>query len=240
MQIVLDDLTKTLQIEKLIVPPAFDQQIAKSFRSQLGHLRKQTATLCRAKTRQYEFEQMRFFIQKRCDDLKEDQSSMLDSILNRKKRSIIIDRLLIDNELELDPDIIKSATNKHFQTVTNSHHSPANIPEDWQDFYLPQDHIDSSIYNSLMHPPSFDEWLAIVNSAPHHKAAGPSGISYEIIQHLGPLMAKLLHKLICACMHLAIIPTAWRKALVYPIPKPKDWNHDLNNTRPITDRKSVV
>src|ERR1700722_5354095 len=28
--------------------------------------------------------------------------------------------------------------------------------------------------------------------------------------------------------------SAWREAYVYPIPKPKDWECDLNNTRPIT------
>ena len=30
------------------------------------------------------------------------------------------------------------------------------------------------------------------------------------------------------------IPSALREANIYPIPKPKEWECDLNNTRPIT------
>ena len=39
---------------------------------------------------------------------------------------------------------------------------------------------------------------------------------------------------IAACIRLNDIPNRWRKANIYPIPKPRPWNCDLNNTRPIT------
>src|SRR3990170_849873 len=36
------------------------------------------------------------------------------------------------------------------------------------------------------------------------------------------------------CVHLNDIPDAWREARIYPIPKPKEWECNLTNTRPIT------
>src|SRR5581483_4029533 len=51
-------------------------------------------------------------------------------------------------------------------------------------------------------------------------------------------------KLARMCFILGDIPQEWREATVYPIPKPMEWEYDLNKTRPITllecVRKAVV
>src|SRR5688572_23365538 len=35
------------------------------------------------------------------------------------------------------------------------------------------------------------------------------------------------------CLTLGITPTNWKFALLYPIPKPMEWECDINKTRPI-------
>ena len=85
-----------------------------------------------------------------------------------------------------------------------------------------------------MVPPSETDWLDIIRSAPANKAPGPSGISYDIIKRLGIIAHNVLYQLTCACFTLRSIPDGWKRATVYPIPKPKPWQYNLTNTRPIT------
>ena len=94
--------------------------------------------------------------------------------------------------------------------------------------------IDGTIFDDLSTPPDFNEWLDVVRTAPANKAPGPSGISYDILKHLGPVALDVLYQLTCSCFRLKAIPIGWKRAAIYPIPKPTPWHQDLNNTRPIT------
>jgi len=87
--------------------------------------------------------------------------------------------------------------------------------------------------------PTFDEWLLTIKHLPNDKAPGPSKISNELLKKMGPLANKLLYKIICACFLSGVTPAQWNIAHVYLIPKPKPWNCDLNNTRPITLLETV-
>ncbi|GET01189.1 reverse transcriptase family protein [Rhizophagus clarus] len=81
---------------------------------------------------------------------------------------------------------------------------------------------------------TLDEWIDNVKSLPNNKASGPSGISYEMLKNLNEDNQSFLHAFICVCLDLNDIPDEWKKATIYPIPKPKSFFADLTNTRPIT------
>src|SRR6266487_1563008 len=89
--------------------------------------------------RAYQNEQIKSFVKRRCDDLKDNQKRMIDSIANREMKSIVIDRLVIDqnNDLSLitDPTSIKRLVNEHFQTC------PGVVNRD-KPQYSPKDDID--------------------------------------------------------------------------------------------------
>src|SRR3984957_9742214 len=55
-----------------------------------------------------------------------------------------------------------------------------------------------------------------------------------MIAHLGPSASKQLLDLVSLMFQHGDIPDAWRQAIVYPIPKPHEWESQLKNTRPIT------
>jgi len=38
---------------------------------------------------------------------------------------------------------------------------------------------------------TYDEWIAVLKSLPNNKAAGPSGISNEMLSHLGDKLQRL-------------------------------------------------
>src|SRR5262249_39379442 len=77
-------------------------------------------------------------------------------------------------------------------------------------------------------------WNTVLNNLPQGKAAGLSGIPYEILKHLPLLGQTYLREIINLCFETSSIPTAWKEATIYPIPKPHEWNCFLQNTRSIT------
>ncbi|GET64412.1 RNA-directed DNA polymerase from mobile element jockey-like [Rhizophagus irregularis DAOM 181602=DAOM 197198] len=181
-----------------------------------------------------------------------DISSFINSALSRTRRRITLDRVFIDHptqpKLLTDPHDIDDAVINHFQNSVPIKSTPPDnisaLPERWSSAYRPMDDVDSSIYNSLLDPPTLEEWLSTVSSMPNDKAPGPSMITYEMLKHLGSNTSALVLILVQSCLYTADIPDLWRQAMVFPIPKPHEWKCQLMNTRPITllevIRKSLV
>src|SRR4051812_5823380 len=69
---------------------------------------------------------------------------------------------------------------------------------------------------------------------PNEKACGIFQISYKMLKHLSLEFYNILYNFICQCLKLNLIPSQWKKALIYPIPKPKPFNAQLVNIHPIT------
>ena len=143
-----------------------------------------------------------------------------------------------DPYLELNPSSIKKATAQHFQTVAGAQNINVTNPNlahfsdswpQWESFYHPLSTINDNEYDNVLDAPSYDEWLLVIKHLPDDKAPGPSNISNELLKKLGPLANKFLYKIICGCFMSGLTPRQWNMAHVYPIPKPKPWNCDLNN-----------
>ena len=82
---------------------------------------------------------------------------MIDSLLNRPRRKIVIDRVISNGNLLVEPQEIKDEVNKHFQTCAGGVHHEERIPPNWLPRYAPIDQINDEWYNSLLIPPSFEE-----------------------------------------------------------------------------------
>src|SRR5215216_3801597 len=76
--------------------------------------------------------------------------------------------------------------------------------------------------------------MGILRHLPKDKAAGPSGITNEMLIHLGDKLQYLLWQLICMCFDIGDIPNEWKIAHIFPIPKPIAWEYDITKTRSIT------
>jgi endonuclease/exonuclease/phosphatase family metal-dependent hydrolase len=222
----------------LNLPPSIDNKTIETFRIQIKAFLKILMVKCDILNESYKNQQIKEYVRKRCEDFKDNPSHMINSLIDCQKRKIVIDRVLINNknnqELLVDPVQIKEATVHHFQTCAGGTNIRKEIPQQWQQQYSPKSNINPDIYNTLMDPPSLNEWYNIIKNLPNDKAAGPSGITNEMFKHLGEKSSLIIFNIICACIKLNDIPSAWREANIYPIPKPKDWNSELSNTRPIT------
>src|SRR4051794_9435696 len=99
----------------------------------------------------------------------------------------------------------------------------------WQNIYTSEASIDKSIYDSLLISPTNEKWYSTISALPNDKAPGPSGISYEIIKNLLPSLSEHLKDIVTLCFNSGHIPSQWKNATIYPIPKPADWNCYLKN-----------
>jgi hypothetical protein len=55
-----------------------------------------------------------------------------------------------------------------------------------------------------------------------------------MLKHLPATALSYLRDIIDLCLESSFIPSQWKDATIYPIPKPHEWNCLLQNTRPIT------
>jgi hypothetical protein len=129
------------------------------------------------------------FINRRENDIISNQRRMLNSILDRKLKRIVIDRLLINDEItpngkllihdqqEIAHECIKYYQNiglKYSSTISYTPSSP--LPEFWKKYYLPKQHISLNHSNDMLSPITIHELTSTIRSLPNNKVAGPSRI----------------------------------------------------------------
>ncbi|GBB92085.1 hypothetical protein RclHR1_01960035 [Rhizophagus clarus] len=208
----------------------------------LSHTSKLLRGLHLLKEKEYQDSSIKAHIEHRDLNFNTDISLFISSTLSHSHRRIVLDRVFINHptapQLLTDPKDISDAVVDHFQHAVPIRSAPPShisaLPDRWRSEYSPIATVSPSIYDSLLSPPSLDEWLATVASMLNGKAPSPSMITYEMLKHLRPTTNSLLLLLIRRCFALADIPDLWRQAMVFPIPKPHEWRGQLKNTRPIT------
>jgi len=197
--------------------------------------------ICKSKIEdlQIKRDNIKKFVVQRCMDYKNNEKQMINSILDINRKRIVLDRVLIENQdnstyLLTDPLEIKQAAIDHFQHAAGAINQTKTIPSEWIDEYNPRSYIDDYIYDNLMNDIEADELISLISTLPNNKASGPSTISNEMIKHFPDSMVTLIRILFNKILLYNDIPIEWKSATIYPIPKPKEWECKLQNTRPIT------
>src|SRR6266542_554790 len=132
--------------------------------------------------------------------------------------------------ISTDPLDIERIITSHFQSSTGIPPVNVTISATWSDEFNPKNHIKAEVYTDLMNPIIASEFSHIISGLPTNKASGPSTISYESIKHAGPLCHVIIMKLLNTYLHTTFIPNSWRQALLFPIPKPIDWECHIDKT----------
>src|SRR5277367_3459118 len=214
-----------------------------SLRGQVATLRNLIRHTCDVLASRFKAERIAMFEQLRCDNFADKKSAFISSSLGRSRRFITLDKAMRvrpdgSEQLVVDPNGVKSLAITHYKTVAGL--PPVFVPDVssfpslWKDAYSPLIHFNSDIYDSLLQPVSVSELDAVLSSLPTGKAPGLSGIPYEMLKHLPSNAKECLRDLVSSCLAEGVIPSSWKDATIYPIPKPHDWNCYLKNTRPIT------
>ena len=109
-------------------------------KEQIDILYKLTYATTKLEQTQYRNDSIKDFLQQRCENYSHNQKLMIDSVLNRSRKTIILDRIIVrssDNSnnttLITDPEAILHHTNLHFQTVAGGMHRPRLLEGHWID-----------------------------------------------------------------------------------------------------------
>ncbi|GBC33658.2 RNA-directed DNA polymerase from mobile element jockey-like [Rhizophagus irregularis DAOM 181602=DAOM 197198] len=151
-------------------------------------------------------------------ELQDNKKHMLDSILNRKRKKIVLDKVLIkkDGQKQLcsTEKEITEAMIEHYQNAAGKKMNDGIAMSDrWQRQYAPKNDINTDWYNATVKEITEEEWMDTIQELTKDKAAGPSKVSNEELKHLGTNMKALTLKLANMCLQIGDIPGEWREAL---------------------------
>jgi hypothetical protein len=180
------------------------------------------------------------------------EKQMLNSILERPWRSLLIEKVLVESgspscnsELITNPEIVKEQVDIHFQKqFSKRKHNFNCLTEEWKEEYSPIGWIQQDWYGEVMAEVTEEDWKESLSAAKANTAPGISGISYTLIRRVGPRATKALLYLVNTILETQIFPKKWKIGQIFPIPKIAEWDLLLGSTRPImlleTCRKTLV
>ncbi|GET59018.1 reverse transcriptase family protein [Rhizophagus irregularis DAOM 181602=DAOM 197198] len=227
--------------------PTYSTTPASVFKSFLRSQKNLVSAFLSTKFAQHLTDSVEYYTALRDEHFLNSLGTFIDSALSVEKRSIVLDRVLVVLDstptLLTDPSDIKHAAVSHFQSIVSPpltrYSSIISFPARWQQTYTPLANVSASLYDPVLAPISLQEWSTVISSMPNNKASGPSKISYEMIKHLSGEALDFSLLLANTCLSHGDIPADWREAVVYPIPKPHEFDAQLKNTRPITFLETV-
>src|SRR3954454_1236996 len=206
----------------------------------LKDLNKKVKVKLEVKDRLFVLDQIKKSIEKRVEYMETDKKRMLNNILEREVKKINNDRLLItkengNEELILNTKEILEETNKHYKNITDTTLIRDEFLEKyWAEEYKPKPEINEEIYKDLISEIEQEEWEQTIKYLNKNKAGGISQITYEVIQESSGKLKEILRRFFNIILKTNLLPKKWSLAVIYPIPKPGNWNLNLNKTRPIT------
>ncbi|KAG9305920.1 hypothetical protein G9A89_016573 [Geosiphon pyriformis] len=125
---------------------------------------------------------------------------------------VILDHLVVNDELILEPGLVKSKIDKIMEGWTRKYRVVSDILEEWHHQYRPLCYVFDKAFWSVMQPIEFLELFSMVSNLPDGKAAGLSGISNKLWKHYNRSVLDMLLMLLNSCLFcefvLALIETA--------------------------------
>ncbi len=181
--------------------------------------------------------------------IKDNQRRMINSLLEKPFKKVVIDRLLIDKEgdreLYNEPEEVLKRTAEHFKRQFKKRNfQQEGISNEWKEVYEPITRVKESYYQSLSDRVTEKEWDAMLKKLKTGTAPGISGIGYILIKQASAKTQVAFRNFASRCLETGKIPLKWKVGQTYPIPKDVDWQFNLSNIRPIalleTFRKCVT
>jgi len=167
---------------------------------ELKELAKLVKTKLEVEDRLFIIEQNEKATERRIEYMETDKKKMLNSILERENKKIIIDRIMKKNKRGEDEIIFKKKdvlreTNKHFKSMTDTQVKRKNeLEQFWREEYDPREDIDENIYKDLLIDIKEEKWLTAIKNLNKNKAGGISQITYDILQECTYQLKNIMRK----------------------------------------------
>ncbi|KAG9288178.1 hypothetical protein G9A89_020484 [Geosiphon pyriformis] len=140
-------------------------------------------------------------IGKRMESFKLNKSHTIRNILEHPFRKVVLDHLVVEDELILEPDLVKSKV-------------VSDLSENWAHQYWPLDYVFDGAFSDVMCSIGFDELSAVVKDLPDGKVAGLSGISNKLWKHCDKSVLDMLLVLLNFCLVEGVLTNTHSIALI--------------------------
>ncbi|KAG9284324.1 hypothetical protein G9A89_007479 [Geosiphon pyriformis] len=145
-------------------------------------------------------------IGKRMESFELNKRHTIRSILECSFHEVVLDYLVVEDELILEPDLVKSKVDKIMEGWTRKHVVISDISENWVCQYRLLNYVFDGAFSDVMCSISFDELLTVVKDLLDGKTAGLSGISNELWKHCDKSVLDLLLVLLNSCLVGELVP----------------------------------
>ncbi|KAG9293192.1 hypothetical protein G9A89_010529 [Geosiphon pyriformis] len=149
-------------------------------------------------------------ISKKIENFELNKSHTIRSVLERPFCKVVLDHLVVENELILEPGLVKSKVDEIMEGWTRRCKVVSDLSGDWIRQYRPLDYVFDGAFSDVMCSISFDELSAVVKDLPDRKVAGLSGIFNELWKHCDKSVLDMLLVLLNFCL----IGSLWLAALL--------------------------
>ncbi|KAG9287594.1 hypothetical protein G9A89_019655 [Geosiphon pyriformis] len=123
---------------------------------------------------------IRFAIDKRMKSFEINKGHTIRSVLEHPFCKVVLNYLMINDDLILEPDLVKSKVDVIIEGWTRKCHVADNISIDWHHQYQSLEYVFDEVFSGIICPIGFDELFGVISDLPDGKAAGLSGISNEL------------------------------------------------------------
>ncbi|KAG9293950.1 hypothetical protein G9A89_019288 [Geosiphon pyriformis] len=163
---------------------------------------------------------IRSAIDKRMESFEVNKDHTIRSVLERSFHKIVLDHLVVDDKLILEPEQVKSKVDAIMEDWTRKCRVVNYVSEDWCLQYQPLEYVFDEAFSGVMCSIEYDEFLGVISDLPEGKAAGLLGISNELWKHCDRSVLDMLLVLLNSCLSSKSVPGLWKEAWVSMIPKP--------------------
>ncbi|KAG9303889.1 hypothetical protein G9A89_005799 [Geosiphon pyriformis] len=177
---------------------------------------------------------IRSAIDKRMESFEVNKDYTIRSVLEHPFCKVVLDHLVVDSELVLEPDQVMSK-----RRVVD------NMSSKWCRQYQPLEYVFDEAFSKVMCPIGFDKLFGMVSILPDGKAAGLLGISNELWKHCDRSVLEMLLVLLNTCLagesvpgvttnkHQQHLRKETKKTSSNTGPWREAWEGVLTNTHPI-------
>ncbi|KAG9285560.1 hypothetical protein G9A89_006548 [Geosiphon pyriformis] len=144
---------------------------------------------------------IRSAIDKRMESFEVNKGHTIRSVLERPFRKIVLDHLMVNDELILEPEQVKSKVDAIMESWTRKRRVVDNVSDDWRLQYQPLEYVFDEAFSGVMCSIGYDEFLA-----------GLSGISNELWKHCDRSVLDMLLVLLNSCLSNELVPSPWKEA----------------------------
>ncbi|RKP16796.1 DNase I-like protein, partial [Rozella allomycis CSF55] len=147
------------------------------------------------------------------------------------------------NRASDEPQLVKAKIRSYFKDeIFKARHQDLltfdSLSDKWKPIYTPPPKTPTCL-DALNRPFTLHEVIDCLANAPTHKAPGPSGITFEILNLLPCNVIEIITKCFNDIMRYGTIPHCLKNMHLVLIPKDKHWNGDVSRTRPIALLESM-